>query len=204
MTFELYIEGGGDNRRLGAQFREGWTSFLRIAGLSGHMPKVIRGGSRRQTFDRYAKEVENPRPRIVPLLLVDSEDAVDTAHSVWQHLRAHDGWHKPAHAGENDAFLMAQVMETWFLADRDALRDYFGPLFMENALKAWAELEHVPKATVVEALEKASARCPKPYTKGKISFELLAKTDPARVETACPHAEEFLIRLRTTRTGAAS
>ena len=28
MTVTLYIEGGGDNRRLGAQFRECWTSFF--------------------------------------------------------------------------------------------------------------------------------------------------------------------------------
>ena len=35
MTATLYIEGGGDNRRLDAQFREGWTKFFEGAGLAG-------------------------------------------------------------------------------------------------------------------------------------------------------------------------
>ena len=46
----LYIEGGGESRELGARFREGWNKFFNTAGLSGKT-KVVRGGSRRKTFD---------------------------------------------------------------------------------------------------------------------------------------------------------
>ena len=53
-------------------------------------------------------------------------------------------------------------METWFLADRDALRKYFGSRVAENALGQWAELENVPKETVLGALRNATERCPKP------------------------------------------
>ena len=196
MTVVLYIEGGGDNRRLGAQFREGWTSFFLAAGLRGRMPKIVRGGSRQQTFRDFATEVAKPKPGAVPLLLVDSEDSVTEDRSVWQHLQEHDGWRRPADAGEDDAFLMVQIMETWILADRDALREYFGPRFLENALRSWPELEHVPKATGLQALQRATGDCPNPYSKGKVSFELLAKVDPARVEAACPHAQTLLSRLR--------
>ena len=53
MSAILYIEGGGDNRRLGAQFRKGWNAFFTRAGLGGRMPRVIRGGSRQETFGRF-------------------------------------------------------------------------------------------------------------------------------------------------------
>jgi hypothetical protein len=49
---------------------------------------------------------------------------------------------------------------------------------------------------VLGALERATAACRKGYAKGKVSFELLARIDPARVEAACPHARALLDRLR--------
>jgi Domain of unknown function (DUF4276) len=112
-------------------------------------------------------------------------------------LKRRDGWDQPADTGDDDAFLMVQVMETWFLADRDALRSYFGSKFLTSALGEWPELESVPKATVLKALDKATSKCKTNYTKGAVSFQLLAVVDPAKVELQCPHAGEFLARLRT-------
>jgi len=91
---------------------------------------------------------------------------------------------------------MVQVMETWFLADRELLKSYFGSSFRENHLRKWPVLEEIPKPTIFEALEKATAGCPKRYAKGKISFELLGQLDPQKVETACPHAKTLLERLK--------
>lgn len=104
---------------------------------------------------------------------------------------------RPSGAGEDQAFLMVQVMETWFLADRDLLKSYFGPSFREHHLRQWPDLEQVSKATVLETLHKATAGCEKPYFKGRISFELLGKLKPDTVSTACPHAKALLARLRT-------
>ncbi len=197
VTAKLYIEGGGDSKDLVPRFREAWSEFFKSAGLGGHMPKIVRGGGRDRTFGRFTIAIANPRPKTVPLLLVDSEDPIKTGPSVWQHLKARDGWNKPSGASENDAFLMVQAMETWFLADRDTLRNYFGAQFAENALRQWPELEAVPKQTVFDALDRATARCQKGYAKGKVSFELLARVDPARVEAACPHAKALLDRLKS-------
>jgi hypothetical protein len=91
---------------------------------------------------------------------------------------------------------MVQVMETWFLADRDLLRRYFGESLRESHLRQWPALEAVPKRTVFEALDKATAGCRKPYAKGKVSYELLGQLDPGKVETASPHAKMLLDRLR--------
>ena len=95
---------------------------------------------------------------------------------------------------------MVQVMETWLLADRAALRRYFGAPFRENALPQWPALENVSKRDVSEALARATAACTRPYDKGTVSFELLAIVDPARVKAACPHAATLLDNLRGADT----
>lgn len=198
MSAVLYIEGGGDNRRLGAEFRQGWKAFLTNAGLPARMPKVVRGGTRQQTFNRFVTALGDSQGGTFPILLVDSEGPVSAAHSVWQHLHTHDRWKKPAAAGDDQAFLMVQVLESWLLADRNALQKYFGERFKANAIRQWPRLEEVPKETVFDVLENATARCPKPYSKGRVASELLARIDPGLVQRACPHAKSLLDRLRAS------
>ena len=198
MSAVIYIEGGGDrNENLERLFRRAWTKFFTAADIDGRLPRVVRGGSRSRTFDLFRKAVANSDPDRVPLLLVDSEEAVQEGRSPWQHLNARDNWSPPDGAGDDRAFLMVQVMETWFLADREALRRHFGSRFRENALPQWPRLEDVPKASVLAALKDATFRCSPPFTKGKVSFQLLAEINPGLVETACPHAKCLLQRLRT-------
>jgi len=69
-------------------------------------------------------------------------------------------------------------------------------LLWENHLRQWPSLEAVLKATVFDALAKATAACQKRYAKGKVSFELLGQLNPDPVEAACPHAKTLLDRLR--------
>jgi len=196
LKVKIYIEGGGSGQILDTLFRQGWTEFFKAAGLEGKMPGVVRGQGRTQTFDLFTTAVTQAKPDVFPLLLVDSEDPVQPGHSVFEHLKARDNWERPQGANDDQAFLMVQVMETWFLADRDLLKRYFGSKFRENHLRQWPALEGVLKSTVLDALEKATAGCQKRYAKGKISFELLGKLNPALVETACPHARDLLDRLR--------
>ena len=196
MTAKLYIEGGGDrSKSQAARFREGWNRFFDKVGVGGRV-RIVRGGGRTQTFKRFSAAVLHPRADTVPILLVDSESAVRAGHSVWEHLKERDGWDRPSGAGDDQAFLMVQVMETWFLADREALQRYFRAGFRGKELKAWPRLERVLKATVLEALDRATAKCSKRYAKGKVSFELLAKIDPTLVADACPHAKALVDRLK--------
>ena len=195
VTATLYVEGGGEGRSLRARFREGWREFMRSGGVDDKV-KVVRGGGREQTYRRFATGAASAGSGVVALLLVDSEGSLAAGHTVCRHLGARDGWVRPDGVGDDQAFLMVQVMETWFLADRGALHAYFGDGFRENAIRAWPDLEGVPKATVFEALERATGSCRQSYAKGRVSFELLARIDPARVEAACPHARALLDRLR--------
>ena len=160
------------------------------------MPQIVQGGSRSRTFDLFETAIANPRSGRVPLLLVDSEGPVEKERSVCRHLQAWDNWNPPDGLADDQTFLMVQVMETWFLADRATLKKHLGERFRENAIRRWPHLEDVPKATVLSALRSATKNCSSPYAKGKVSFELLEKIDPGLVETACPHAKALLERLR--------
>jgi Domain of unknown function (DUF4276) len=192
----IYIEGGGQGQLLDTQFREGWSEFFRAAGLEGRMPKIVRGGGRDQTFELFRIAVANPRRAGLPLLLVDSEEPVAEHHTAWQHLKHHAEWQRPGGARDDQAFLMVQLMETWFLADRNLLRRHFGSNLQESALHAWPSLEAVPKTAVLDALARATKACSTRYSKGKVSFELLAGLNPVLVEQSCPHARRLLDRLR--------
>lgn len=192
---KLYIEGGGSkSKALGISFRQGWRKFLEAAEV--HNVKIVHGGGREQTFRKFKKAAEELPSGIVPLLLVDSEASVDERNSAWKHLEKNDNWHRPEQAQSDQAFLMVQCMETWFLADQDALQSFFGTHFDRTAVKQWPHLEQVSKETVYGTLKKATSKCRKSYSKGKISFELLAEANPRLVEAACPHAAALFRRLR--------
>lgn len=196
MSAIIYIEGGGDhNEKLATQFRRSWKKFFQAANLQGNLPRVVRGGSRDDTFKRFASAVRKPNPKRIPLLLVDSEDAIATGQSVWSHLQTRDEWIKPHGTTEDRAFLMVQAMETWLVADRESFHRYFGEGFNAAALPMWQNLEAVPKKDLFESIKKATRHCSTPYAKGKVSFDLLAATAPSQVSAACPHAKRLLDHL---------
>ena len=199
VTVKLYVEGAGKTDLERQQCRQAFSTFFGAPGLLPvKRPRTIPCGGRKSAYDAFVAAVKTAKHDDVPLLLVDAEDAVQPGHTVWQHLKSRDDWGKPVGANDDQAFLMVQIMETWFLADRDMLRAYFGDAFSEKHLRAWPSLEDVPKAKVYEALAKATAQCKtKTYSKGRISFEMLGKLNPVKVEKACPHAKALLERLRS-------
>ena len=200
VRMKLYVEGGGEGRSNHEIFRQGWGSFLRRAGLQGQMPQVIPGGGREQTFDKFNTALQNQRSDEVIILLVDSEGSVTAGNTAWQHLRNQDNWNQPRGTANDSAHLMVQVMETWFLADRGALRRFFGPSLNENHFRVWPNLEALTKDTVYATLEQATRDCQNPYQsdrKARVSFKLLGELNPQTVAAACPHADQLLQYLRT-------
>lgn len=199
MKIKIYIEGGGDSHLQDTEFRAAWSAFFEKAGLGAlrKRPATFRGSSRTKTFDAYRTAVKTRKPDELPLLLVDSEDLVSSGHGAWQHLKARDGWERPAGGGVDDVFLMICCMETWFLADRESLTRFFHDCWRDNALPKWPELSAVEKTRIFKALASATAACgKKQYSKGKVSFDLLKAIDPAIVEQRCPDAKRLLDRLR--------
>ena len=199
MKVKLYVEGAGQTDLQRQECRAAFSLFFEAAGLEGKRPRTVPCGGRVHAYEAFKTAVRSRKPNELPLLLVDSEGPVAQGHTTWQHLKARPGddWDKPNGATDDQAFLMVQVMETWFIADRGALQAFFGNRFRDNAIPAWPDLEAVPKEAVYDALDRATAACEeRRYTKGKLSFKLLATISPEKVEDASLHAKALLDRLK--------
>lgn len=97
---------------------------------------------------------------------------------------------------------MVQCMESWFLADPEAVASYFGQGFDSNALPKNPRVERVPKQEVLRSLDRAARPTKKKgYRKGAHAFSLLATIDPKKIENASPWAKRFFERLRAVADG---
>ena len=204
---KLYVEGGGDGKALQIECRQGFSEFLKKAGLTGKLPRISACGGRRSAYEDYCTAVKNGEAAV---LLVDSEAPVISAHQSagdskdwlpWAHLKSRpgDGWESAKGGADTDCHLMIEVMENWFMADREVLKDFFNPGFRENQLPAKTRpIESLSKNTVYDALQRATANCKTkaPYGKGDHSFKILAKLDPQKVIAASPWAKRFVDQLK--------
>jgi len=195
------VEGGAQESALERSLcRQAFAQFFSAdPRLKGKLPRTVPCGGRKAAYDAFVTAARNPRPGLLALLLVDSECAVAKGKTVWEHLksRPEDNWDKPEGVTDDQAFLMVQVMESWFVADRKAMKQFFGVNFRDAAIPLWPNLEEVPKQAVFESLDRATADCgPRKYAKGKLSFDLLGNLSPAKVEAASPHARQLFERLR--------
>lgn len=194
MSILVIVEGGGDANATRRHCREGFSNFFSKAGLMGRMPKVKALGGRDQAFHEFCNEINKAVPNQLTILLVDSEGPVTETRTAWQHLSHRDNWERPAGVTDNQVHLMVQIMESWFLADKDCLADYFGQGFNSQALPSNLDIEAISKQDILDKLEAATRQCVQKgsYSKGKHSFEILAAIDPGKVIAASPHASQLI------------
>lgn len=103
---------------------------------------------------------------------------MDDIDRTWEHLHKHDGWRKPAGAGDDQVLMMTTCMETWIVADRETLRKHYGARLRENALPPMQNLEDRPRQEIQASLERATADCPNAYGKGRRSFVIVGRLNP--------------------------
>lgn len=185
MRVQLYVEGGGAGKPLRSSCRVGFAELLKKAGFR---LRIVACGSRNAAFDRFKTALAGGDD-YYPMLLVDSEAKVLDADKPWPHLAKQDRWKKPRRAKDNQAQLMVQCMETWCVADRDALHGFFGQDLRESALPPLNDLERRSKGDVQRKLKHATRECgdDRMYRKGKRSFELIAELDPSVLKERLPH-----------------
>jgi hypothetical protein len=200
---KLFVEGGGDSKALRTECREAFNTWLRSVGLKS-FPRIVASGSRNDAFNDFKTAIENGEEA---MLLVDSEDAVDAKHQQgapeiwlpWAHLKARDGWDKPAGSADLHCHLMVECMENWFLGDSAKLASFFGQDFKANKLSAVvASIEIIAKTAVMGGLKQASAAC-KPkgaYGKGTHSFKILKTLDAKLVVASAPWAARFAAEMK--------
>jgi hypothetical protein len=89
---------------------------------------------------------------------------------------------------KESVFWMVQLMESWFLADFDALRTVFKRNLNEAALAGNPKVEEIPKADVMERLNRATNG---KYRKVEHGVKLLENIDVRKVRSAGPHCERM-------------
>ena len=191
------MEGGGNSRDTKAALRTGMDALL------GSLKQAVRARKRRwklvccgprdEAFRRFLNAVRTGDDHVV-VLLADAEDVVTTEPR--EHLHRRDGWDM-TNIDADAVQLMAQTMETWIVADPDALRRYYGQEFNVGALPGAADLERVPKRDIEDSLRRATERTRKGrYRKIAHASDLLQRIDAERVRTRCPHCRRLFDDLR--------
>ena len=192
MSITIYVEGGGEGS-LKPTCRKGFTEFIKRAGFEERMPRIMACGSRDNTYDKFKTAHEDNK---LCILLVDAEDSIKAGDKPWQHLNKRDGWSKPSNATEEQCHMMVLIMESWFLADKEALQEYYGQGFRADAIPQYNNVEIVPKDDVLDKLRQATRNTKKgSYSKGSHSFNILATLNPDKIKQASPYAKRFLDQL---------
>ncbi len=95
---------------------------------------------------------------------------------------------------------MIECMETWILADPEALATFYGQGFPSESLSKRENLEEESKANVAQYLDNSIRRTkratenPKKrgYRKVDDGSKLLQRIDPGKVTKRCPHFAIFV------------
>jgi hypothetical protein len=186
------VEGGGNQNRTKTACRKAFHVFFdRLLG-ERPKPRIVASGSRDEAYRDFRRSLSDAYDGFA-VLLVDSEHPVPAGKTVTAHLRDRDHW---TDLPNGQVHLMVQCMETWFLADKAVLAQYYGDGFRQSALPPNPIIEAISKTDVFEGLHRATAETTKgPYHKTRHAFEILERLDPEAVGRQSPHAAALFATL---------
>jgi hypothetical protein len=194
VSVRIYVEGGFEGSTK-SNCRKAFSAFLAKV-VERVSFKVIASGDRANAYKDFCSALRQ-HPDDFIILLVDSETEVATIP--WQHLKTRhgDNWDRPKGVTDDQAHLMVQVMEAWFLADQQAVSVYYGKDFLADSLPRQTNIEKIEKKKVFEVLDHATKNTQKGrYHKTRHGFEVLELINPELVQTASVHAQKFFAILR--------
>lgn len=182
MNKTIYLEGGGDSKELHTRCRKGFRKLIENCGFTGYMPRLVACGGRDSAFDDFKIAHANKSNSDYVAMLIDSEDPL-TDSDAWEHLKERDGWNRPLDSEDDQVLFMTTCMETWIVADRDALTKHYGSKLQKSALPPLVDLESRSRHDIQNDLFHATRDCSNAYKKGKRSFAVLEKLSPNELES---------------------
>jgi hypothetical protein len=193
----IYVEGGASgayedgssSKYLTIRCQQAFHTLLTRMGFSGRKPRLVACGGRGKVYDRFCTAHQAGGAGEYVAMWIDSEEPMVDIEQAWKHLAAVTtvaSWAKPAGATDDQVLFMTTCMETWIVADRAALRAHYKHKLNNNPLPAHPNLEQRARGVVQDALVVATKDCQNYYAKGKRSFEVLEKLDPAILSQHLP------------------
>ena len=186
MVSELRIYFEGDKA-----LRRGFDAFLgeiknRARELRIHWHLIACKGRATEDF-RIALQTH---PRAWNILLRDSDGPDDGALA------------PPRGADAKSVFWMVQLMEAWFLADPEALEQYYGQRFNKKALRPNPKIEEITKFDVLTCLNEATGNTQKgAYHKTQHAPAILERINPGKVKKAAPNCQRMFNEILTRLEG---
>jgi len=190
----VYVEGGGSGANTKAEFRIGFTQFLKeLKEAADQRLRVVACGGRGDAYDAYRTAMQSS-PQNFNVLLVDAEGPV-SGESL-NYLQAKETSWGLQGTDKDRCHLMVQMMEAWIIADIDALDAFFGQGFLRNSIPNSDNVESVEKNRLETCLANSTRNTQKgPYRKIKHGTKLLACIDPQVVRKKAPHCKELFVNL---------
>jgi hypothetical protein len=197
----IYFEGNED-------LRPGFMNFfseIRDAAKNRRFRfRLVDSGSK--PIDDYITALES-NPRAWNFVLIDSEGPYN--EKLLRQRCKNEGL-EDSHF--ESVFWMVQMMESWFLADREALKQYYDQRFRDNSLPPNPKIEAILKEDITKGLKRATKNCKKgEYHKRDHAPFILSKLNPELVKQASPHCRrifdtvlERLSRVRSARSKVTS
>ena len=156
--------------------------------------RLIAGGSHAETIKDFLRSCRE-QPASLNVLLIDSEEPVTGTPDFIQSLRARSYWDTTAACSDDQVNLMVQTMESWFIADPQALAAHFGQAFAGSSLPSPQQAESTSPPDLTKAIGQ-SLRSPnrrgRRYDKARDGAALLALIDRATVSRHCPHFRRLM------------
>jgi hypothetical protein len=192
VSVTIYVEGGGESKNLRMRCREGFNKLIKKMGFDKRMPKIVACGGRKRAYDMFDTAMTSANNDEFPILLVDSEDPIITS-GPWNHLKIRDKWDRPVGAKDDQAQMMVTCMETWIMADHEALHKAFRSCLREGTLFPLNGLEQRSRQELLDALKSSTNDCGKNrgYYKGERSFQILAELNPILLYKNLPYFHRF-------------
>ncbi len=190
----IYIEG--DLKQKGNKnaitLRQGFREFFQeIVKESRTSIKPILCGSRESTVRIFLGETSFGKESFL-MILVDSEGEIGEGETPKIFLNKVSDKFDFSEIDEEQCHLMVQAMESWFLADKDCLAEFYGKDFNSNSLPQNPNVEKIQKKDILEGLKNATRRTKKgKYGKGNHSGEILQKIDAQKIRESAPHCERL-------------
>jgi len=172
--------------------RPGFVAFFgrlreRVLAKGGRL-EVIAAGSGDAACRDFDDALES-HPTAWNILLIDREGPpVPNMSAV---LCRQQGWNT---SHSDSIFWMVEMMESWFYADKDKLREFYGPDFRGSALKANPNVEKISKKDLKDRLRAATKDTKKGnYFDHKTSHgpKLLELIRPDLVQKAAPNCRKL-------------
>ena len=197
MSAYVYLEGGASgpnsdgtsSKYLTIRCQRTFHTLLDRMGFKKRKPRLVACGGRGRVYDRFCTAHDLVGAGGYVAIWIDSVEPMADIEASWKHLAnvtTVAAWQKPAGAKDDQVLFMTTCMETWIVADRATLREHFKQQLNENPLPTLTDVERRTRASVQDALIAATKDCQNAYAKGKQSYNVLEKLDPAVLKQHLP------------------